>query len=106
METIADRLDVSERAAALLVVLLVVQIALQIVALIDLSRRPAGTPPPGKWLWLVVVLFANLIGAVVYLAVARRAVPPTAAETSPPPEIGQDKARATVDALYGRDTQT
>jgi ABC-2 type transport system ATP-binding protein len=53
-----------------LLVLVAVQVSLQVVALVDLARRPRVEGGP-KWLWLVVILGGNLVGAVVYLAVGR-----------------------------------
>jgi hypothetical protein len=53
----------------LLVPILIIQIALVVYALLDLIRRPITRGP--KWLWLLVILFINLIGPIVYLIVGR-----------------------------------
>jgi hypothetical protein len=53
----------------LLVPILIIQIALVVYALLDLIRRPRTRGP--KWLWLLVILFINLIGPIVYLIVGR-----------------------------------
>ena len=53
----------------LLVPILIIQIALVVYALLDLIRRPRTRGP--KWLWVIVILFINLIGPIVYLVVGR-----------------------------------
>lgn len=53
----------------LLVPILIIQIALVVYALLDLIRRPHTRGP--KWLWVIVILFINLIGPIVYLVVGR-----------------------------------
>lgn len=50
--------------------LFVVQLILLIVALLDL-RRVADTRGP-KWLWLIIILFVNIVGPIVYFIVGRK----------------------------------
>lgn len=50
--------------------LFVVQLILLVVALLDL-RRVADTRGP-KWLWLVIILFVNIVGPIVYFIVGRK----------------------------------
>jgi hypothetical protein len=47
----------------------VLQIALMIVALVDLIRRERTRGP--KWVWAVVIVFFNILGPVIYLLVGR-----------------------------------
>ncbi|PVU82844.1 hypothetical protein DDP54_07315 [Cellulomonas sp. WB94] len=88
---------------AVLVVLVIVQLALDVVALIDLYRRPADRVVSGnKWIWLAVILLVNLIGAILYLVVGRvrteaAVVPPT---SRPAP------TESIADALYGKRDDT
>ena len=52
-----------------LVPIILLQIALMVVALLDLVRRERTRGP--KWAWALVILFVNLIGPVVYLLFGR-----------------------------------
>lgn len=42
-----------------------VQIALQVMALISLSRREK-VRFDNKWIWVIIIVFGGLIGSVVY----------------------------------------
>ncbi|MGH7713336.1 MAG: PLD nuclease N-terminal domain-containing protein [Gemmatimonadaceae bacterium] len=80
-----------------LIALGVVQLTLQIVALVDLARRQivAGGR---KWVWVVVTVLGGLIGALAYLAVGRTA-PRFGADE---PQAGNEGARRrALDTLYG-----
>ncbi|MBK6306759.1 MAG: PLDc_N domain-containing protein [Gemmatimonadetes bacterium] len=50
--------------------LVLVQLSLQVWGLLDLSRREV-VPGGRKWVWAVVILFGNLLGAIVYLVVGQ-----------------------------------
>ena len=52
-----------------LIPLLLVQLGLMVYCLVDLSRREKTRGP--KWLWVVLIVFGELIGPVVYLIVGR-----------------------------------
>jgi hypothetical protein len=46
-------------------------------ALIDAIKTPDGTFRAGTQLiWVLVILFGNLLGAIIYLVVGRPAAPP------------------------------
>ena len=53
----------------LLIPLILLQLILIIVAVRDLVRRERTRGP--KWVWAVIILFVNLIGPIVYLAIGR-----------------------------------
>jgi len=53
----------------LLIPLLVIQLLLVIVALVDLARRERTRGP--KWAWVLIILFVNLIGPIIYFLAAR-----------------------------------
>jgi hypothetical protein len=74
------------------------QIALQIYALLDLSRR--DTVLGGhKWIWAVIIIAGNLLGAIVYLAMGRVVYQPGPGEGE---SAGSEKAtRRAIDNLYG-----
>ena len=78
----------------------VVQVTLDVIALVDLYRRPADRVLTGnKWVWLAVILLANLLGAILYLVVARK--PAVLAESATAPRRPSTSPDAVADALYG-----
>lgn len=54
----------------LLIPLFIIQIGLMAVALWDLIKREQTRGP--KWLWVLVIVFVNFIGPIVYLVVGRQ----------------------------------
>ena len=52
-----------------LIPVILLQIALMVVALVDLVRRERTRGP--KWVWALVIVFFNLIGPIVYLLFGR-----------------------------------
>ncbi|MDO8964307.1 MAG: PLD nuclease N-terminal domain-containing protein [Coriobacteriia bacterium] len=84
---------------AALVVVLVVQFGLEGYALYDLWKTPVERIRMGaKWPWIIIILFVNMVGAIIYLAAGRKPAP-----VVEPPSLEADAARsaAAVDALYG-----
>ena len=60
-------------AIALVTLLVAVEVGLLVYALVDLSRRPAGAVAGGsRLLWLLLCVFVQMIGPILYLAVGRR----------------------------------
>jgi hypothetical protein len=53
----------------LLIPILIIQLVLIVAALVDLVRREKTKGP--KWLWVLIILFFNFIGPVVYFVVGR-----------------------------------
>jgi DMSO reductase anchor subunit len=53
----------------LLIPLLLLQLVLMAVALLDLRRREKTRGP--KWLWVVIIIFGEMVGPIVYFAVGR-----------------------------------
>ena len=99
LDSLARLLEVSSRVAAALVVLIVVQLAMQLYALVDLTRR--GAVRGGrKWVWALVIVLLGLPGAIAYLA-AGRPPSPVDVPTSGVKAAREDAARRAVDALYG-----
>lgn len=64
-----DDLELFKDLLPLLIPIAVIQLGLMIAALVDLARRNSTNGP--KWLWVLVILFVNLIGPVVYFLVGR-----------------------------------
>ncbi|HEV7183195.1 MAG: PLD nuclease N-terminal domain-containing protein [Actinomycetales bacterium] len=91
-----------------LAALLLVELALDIFALVDLIRRPRSRVTFGnKWVWAAIIVLINLIGAILYLAIGRKPAPPT--ELAPPAAKSRTSMSSVADALYGetddRDTR-
>jgi DMSO reductase anchor subunit len=49
--------------------LLLVQLVLMIAALVDILRREKTRGP--KWLWILIVIFGEMIGPILYFVVGR-----------------------------------
>jgi hypothetical protein len=54
----------------ILIPIFIIQLILLIVALVDLIRIEKTNGP--KWLWVVIILFINIIGPILYFVVGRR----------------------------------
>lgn len=53
----------------LLIPIFLIQLALIAFALLDLSKRGSTRGP--KWVWVLVILFVNFIGPIIYFLVGR-----------------------------------
>jgi len=98
LQSIAERLGgIPIAGVVALLALALVQVPLQIFALVDLLRRPAGFGGR-KWLWALIIVLAGLIGAIAYLVRGRRveAMPDDAGDAG-----AAARARA-LERLYGR----
>ena len=62
-------LDELGRYLPLLIPVILVQLALMVAALVDLIRREKTKGP--KWLWVVIILFFNFIGPIIYFVLGR-----------------------------------
>ena len=79
----------------------VAQITLDVIALVDLYRRPVERVTAGnKWIWVAVILLVNLLGAILYLAIGRK--PASAGEALPSSAPMTSRGEGVADALYGR----
>lgn len=95
------RLDsIPSWAIVLLAVLAVVQITLDVIALVDLYRRdPARVTLGNKWAWVAIILLINTIGAILYFALGR--TPSPVAEQPGGAPARRASAEGVADALYG-----
>lgn len=50
--------------------ILVIQVILQVVALIDLIKINETNGP--KWVWALVIILLNIVGPIVYFVVGRK----------------------------------
>lgn len=63
-------LDSIREYLPLLIPLVILQLILMIAALIDLARREQTRGP--KWVWVLVIVFVNLIGPIIYFVAGRQ----------------------------------
>lgn len=63
-------MDTLRELLPFLIPIILLQLALIVVALLDLARRPKVNGP--RWLWVVVIIFINFIGPVAYFLVGRQ----------------------------------
>ena len=54
----------------LIIPLIIIQLILMVVALVDISRHEKLRGP--KWLWVLVVIFGELIGPLVYFVIGKQ----------------------------------
>lgn len=84
-------------AVVLILAVLLVQIGLQIFSLIDLAKRPR-VPGGRKWVWVLVIVAGNLVGAVLYLALGRSRPAPASDAVA---DSGAEARQRALDRLYG-----
>jgi hypothetical protein len=53
-----------------LVPVFLIQLTLMITGLVDLLRREKTRGP--KWVWVIVILFVNIIGPIIYFTIGRK----------------------------------
>jgi hypothetical protein len=79
---------------------IVIQLILDVYALMDLYRRPKDQLIiPNKLVWVLVILFINTFGAIAYLVIARK---PAAMPEAPMAAPGATRAEDAADLLYGK----
>jgi hypothetical protein len=90
---------------ALLGVIVLVEVALLVAALVDLLRRPDEAVTGGRrWVWILVVVLLQTVGPIVYFAAGRRPRPVVDPAGAGPAKVGapvEDPAARVVDLLYG-----
>lgn len=79
--------------------LIVLQVVLDVVAFLDLYRRPVEQVALGnKWIWVAIILLVNTLGAIIYLVAGRKSAPVADVRQSAPASA---RAATAADALYG-----
>ena len=80
-------------------VLVLLQLTLMVAALVSVLRRPAESLRGPKWLWILVIIFGELVGPILYFALARKPeqvdIAPVAVAETP------QRAESVADVLYG-----
>lgn len=92
---------ISTPLAIAIVTLGVIQISLQIWALVDLIRRPA--PTQRKAIFAAVIVLVGLLGAIAYLAVGRSMLLQEASEGERAGGGSEAARQRALDQLYGPD---
>ncbi|MCL1801487.1 MAG: PLDc N-terminal domain-containing protein [Promicromonosporaceae bacterium] len=78
----------------------VIQIGLMITALIALARTPNNRLVfDAKWPWVLIIVLINIVGPIIFFAIARKPAPTFEPTTVP---HAADLNR-TVNSLYGTD---
>lgn len=54
----------------LLIPILIIQLGLQIYALVDLYRQPKVRG--SKWMWVAIIILAEIAGPIIYFIFAKR----------------------------------
>lgn len=84
-----------------LAVLVAVQIAVQVFAIVRLFKTPERLLSAKRWIWLLVILLGEIVGAVVFLAVGRRPAPAEEPQRTAPNDAASQRASRAADVLYG-----
>jgi hypothetical protein len=85
-----------------LIIAIAVQLTLQITALIRLVRSPRDRIVfDRKWPWVLIILLANMVGAIVFFVAGRR--PATVDDSATAHDSEGTSVRRTVQSLYGED---
>ena len=97
--------NLSPTLLAALGALIVVQLALQVSALVSLARTPESRVALGgrKWLWVLIIVLGEILGPIVYFAGGRL---PAYAEDRPSTVPASGRAQAAADTLYGAGPQS
>ena len=100
MNTSFQLSDLSTGALIGFGVLLALQLSVLIIALIKLLQTPEDRLVFGKrWVWLLIILFVNLIGGIIFLVAGRK--PAIAEDVQPAAAPAVDRAAHAADVLYG-----
>ncbi|MDR7239474.1 PLD nuclease N-terminal domain-containing protein [Neobacillus drentensis] len=63
-------MDVLVNNLPILAPIIIIQLILIIVAIIDLIRIETTNGP--KWLWVIIILFINILGPILYFVIGRK----------------------------------
>lgn len=101
MHTSVMHSDLSALPTGVVVVLgvvAIIQLTLDVIALIDLYRRPVDRVALGnKWIWVAIIVLVSLVGAILYLTLGRK--PPVSSADVASQRSGT--AADVADRLYG-----
>jgi DMSO reductase anchor subunit len=63
-------MKIPQEYVPLLIPLIAIQLVLMIAALLDIRRREKLRGP--KWLWVLIIIFGEMIGPIAYFAAGRK----------------------------------
>ncbi len=105
MQTNVSLSELPGWAIPVIAVAIVVQVSLQIYAFVRLFKTPDDRLTARKWVWGLIILLGEMVGALVFLAAGRKpaaAVDPMAGGASAEGASGAgDRAARAADVLYG-----
>lgn len=79
--------------------LIVVQLTLQVLALVDMAKRPASGLTLPKWGWAAIIVLGEILGPILYWVAGRK--PAAAADNRSAVPAGT-RASDAADLLYGQ----
>jgi hypothetical protein len=56
----------------MLIPLILIQVGLQIFSLVDLYKHHGARPPAPTWLWVLIIIFGELLGPILYFIFGRK----------------------------------
>lgn len=82
-------------------VLILVQLTLQVIALVQLVKTPRERVSIGgrKWVWALIILLGEVIGPILWFVIGKT---PATVELAPAAPVNEADRNSTVDALYGK----
>ncbi len=100
MELAGQLSSVPGSVLIVLAALVLLEVGLDIFALVDLYRRPLAQVVIGnKWIWVAIIVLVGLLGPILYLAIGRKPAP--AIEGSGSAGRSPKQVDNVIDSLYG-----
>ncbi len=78
--------------------LIIVQLSLQVFAIVDLVKRSADGLTLPKWVWVAIIVLGEILGPIIYLVAGRK---PAASADASSRGATRERAENAADALYG-----
>lgn len=52
--------------------IVVLQLLLAVIGLISLAKAESQSVRGPKWLWVIIILFGNILGSIIYFTIGRK----------------------------------
>jgi DMSO reductase anchor subunit len=52
--------------------IIVLQLILAVIGLISLAKAESNSIRGPKWLWVIIILFGNILGSIIYFTIGRK----------------------------------
>ena len=98
-----DGLGLSGPVLILIIVAGLIQVLIQVAALVSLYRAPAVVFG-NKWVWVAIIILGSLMGALVFFIIGRKPEPtkePAPGDNAARGAAAEERSRSAVDLLYG-----